>query len=152
MMDPSKVPPAEKAGEDQERMTDKKDETAQEHHHGNKSRNASIFVRGERDTLGNALRNMLLRHPEVEYCGYTPSHPSGQTMFTLRLQTTGRPAVSILRESLVLLKEVFAHFDKTFVKEFAEMRDRMEREKSQDGGQKEKEKEEKDDSGDVIMS
>jgi DNA-directed RNA polymerase I and III subunit RPAC2 len=38
--------------------------------------------------LGNLLRFSLIKNPEVEFCGYSITHPSEHTV-NMRLQTTG---------------------------------------------------------------
>ncbi|KAL1953107.1 hypothetical protein VTO42DRAFT_3587 [Malbranchea cinnamomea] len=47
---------------------------------------ASFQFDGEDHTLGNALRYVIMKNPEVEFCGYTIPHPSEAKM-NLRIQT-----------------------------------------------------------------
>ncbi|WEW61956.1 RNA polymerase subunit AC19 [Emydomyces testavorans] len=47
---------------------------------------ASFQFEGEDHTLGNALRYVIMRNPDVEFCGYTIPHPSEAKM-NLRIQT-----------------------------------------------------------------
>ncbi|KAL9641386.1 MAG: hypothetical protein Q9204_000021 [Flavoplaca sp. TL-2023a] len=47
---------------------------------------ASFQFDGEDHTLGNALRFMIMKNPEVELCGYSIPHPSEAKM-NLRIQT-----------------------------------------------------------------
>ncbi|KAK2861343.1 RNA polymerase subunit AC19 [Arthroderma sp. PD_2] len=47
---------------------------------------ASFQFEGEDHTLGNALRYVIMKNPEVEFCGYTMPHPSEPKM-NLRIQT-----------------------------------------------------------------
>ncbi|EER28956.1 DNA-directed RNA polymerases I and III 16 kDa polypeptide, putative [Coccidioides posadasii C735 delta SOWgp] len=47
---------------------------------------ASFQFEGEDHTLGNALRYIIMKNPDVEFCGYTMPHPS-ETKMNLRIQT-----------------------------------------------------------------
>ncbi|KAK2811763.1 RNA polymerase subunit AC19 [Emmonsiellopsis sp. PD_5] len=47
---------------------------------------ASFQFEREDHTLGNALRYVIMKNPEVEFCGYTMPHPSEAKM-NLRIQT-----------------------------------------------------------------
>ncbi|KAI5294228.1 RNA polymerase subunit AC19 [Ascosphaera acerosa] len=47
---------------------------------------ASFQFEGEDHTLGNSLRYVIMKNPEVEFCGYTIPHPSESKM-NLRIQT-----------------------------------------------------------------
>ncbi|KLJ12689.1 DNA-directed RNA polymerase I and III subunit RPAC2 [Blastomyces silverae] len=47
---------------------------------------ASFQFDREDHTLGNALRYVIMKNPEVEFCGYTMPHPSEAKM-NLRIQT-----------------------------------------------------------------
>lgn len=49
---------------------------------------ATYNFKGEDHTLGNLLRYSLIKNPDVEFCGYSITHPSENEM-NLRLQTTG---------------------------------------------------------------
>ena len=50
-------------------------------------RHCVTFVLHEEDhTLGNSLRYMIMKNPEVEFCGYTTTHPS-ESKINLRIQT-----------------------------------------------------------------
>ena len=51
----------------------------------------TYVFRGEDHTLGNALRHVLMRQKDVEFCGYSVPHPS-EPFVHVRLQTTGAPA------------------------------------------------------------
>lgn len=50
---------------------------------------ATYNFKGEDHTLGNLLRYSLIKNPDVEFCGYSITHPSENEM-NLRLQTTGK--------------------------------------------------------------
>ncbi|KAF2866498.1 DNA-directed RNA polymerase [Massariosphaeria phaeospora] len=47
---------------------------------------ASFQFDGEDHTLGNALRYIIMKNPDVEFCGYSIPHPSEAKM-NLRIQT-----------------------------------------------------------------
>lgn len=49
---------------------------------------ATYNFKGEDHTLGNLLRYSLIKNPDVEFCGYSITHPS-ESELNLRLQTTG---------------------------------------------------------------
>lgn len=67
----------------------------------------------EDHTIGNSLRYMILKNPEVEYCGYSVPHPSEEKI-NLRIQTTSKPAVEVLKTGLVNLQKVSLHALDTF--------------------------------------
>ncbi|XP_032157092.1 DNA-directed RNA polymerases I and III subunit RPAC2-like [Sapajus apella] len=59
--------------------------------------------------LGNSLRYMIKKNPEVEFCGYTTTHPSGNKI-NLRIQTRGAlPAVKPFQRVLNELMNVCQH-------------------------------------------
>lgn len=69
---------------------------------------ATYTFEGEDHTLGNLLRYSLIKNPEVEFCGYSITHPSENTV-NLRLQTTGRGTNDILLqgfETMQFMSEV----------------------------------------------
>jgi DNA-directed RNA polymerase I and III subunit RPAC2 len=74
---------------------------------------ATFIFYGEDHTLGNALRQVLMRMPSVAFCGYTIPHPSEDEM-NMRLQTTGAPAVEVLDEGLRQLAEGCDVLDQAF--------------------------------------
>jgi DNA-directed RNA polymerase I and III subunit RPAC2 len=49
---------------------------------------ASFEFTKEDHTLGNALRYIIMKNPDVEFCGYSIPHPSEAKM-NLRIQTWG---------------------------------------------------------------
>jgi len=49
--------------------------------------------------LGNALRHILIKRPDVEFCGYSIPHPS-ETFMNLRLQTIEKNSNEVLKEGL----------------------------------------------------
>ncbi|KAF5907671.1 DNA-directed RNA polymerases I and III subunit RPAC2-like, partial [Clarias magur] len=73
------------------------------------------FVLHEEDhTLGNSLRYMVMKNPEVEFCGYSITHPS-ESKINFRIQTRGDlPATEPLRKGLNDLTDVSKHVLQTF--------------------------------------
>ncbi|KAL1590784.1 hypothetical protein WHR41_00585 [Cladosporium halotolerans] len=61
---------------------------------------ASFAFEKEDHTLGNALRYMIMKNPDVEFCGYSIPHPS-EAVLHLRIQTwDGVSASEVLRKGL----------------------------------------------------
>ncbi|XP_066571391.1 DNA-directed RNA polymerases I and III subunit RPAC2 [Amia ocellicauda] len=85
------------------------------------------FVLHEEDhTLGNALRYMVMKNPEVEFCGYSITHPS-ESKINFRIQTRGGlPAVDPFRHGLNELTEVCQHILHTFEASMKAYRERQE--------------------------
>uniref|UniRef100_W5NCS9 DNA-directed RNA polymerases I and III subunit RPAC2 n=1 Tax=Lepisosteus oculatus TaxID=7918 RepID=W5NCS9_LEPOC len=48
----------------------------------------TFVLHDEDHTLGNALRYMVMKNPEVEFCGYSITHPS-ESKINFRIQTRG---------------------------------------------------------------
>ncbi|TNM99095.1 hypothetical protein fugu_013659 [Takifugu bimaculatus] len=73
------------------------------------------FVMHDEDhTLGNSLRYMVMKNEDVEFCGYTITHPS-ENKINFRIQTRGGvPAAEVLRKGLSDLHEVCQHVLNTF--------------------------------------
>ncbi|CAK9436318.1 uncharacterized protein LODBEIA_P08760 [Lodderomyces beijingensis] len=67
---------------------------------------ASFQIVDEDHTLGNALRYMIMKNPEVEFCGYSIPHPS-ENKLNIRIQTYGSiSAVEALHQGLDNLSEL----------------------------------------------
>lgn len=49
------------------------------------SKCATFIIKNEDHTLGNLLRYVITRYPDVEFCGYSMPHPSEAKMH-LRIQ------------------------------------------------------------------
>ncbi|KAH7378414.1 DNA-directed RNA polymerase [Phaeosphaeria sp. MPI-PUGE-AT-0046c] len=61
---------------------------------------ASFQIDGEDHTLGNALRYVIHKNPDVEFCGYSIPHPSEAKM-NLRIQTyDGVSVYAVLEKGL----------------------------------------------------
>ncbi|KAL8272521.1 hypothetical protein Esti_003520 [Eimeria stiedai] len=63
------------------------------------SRSLTASLPGETHTLGNAVRALLIRNPDVEFAGYSVPHPT-QVEMNLRIQTTVGPALDALEQAL----------------------------------------------------
>ncbi|KAF6717814.1 DNA-directed RNA polymerases I and III subunit RPAC2 [Oryzias melastigma] len=85
------------------------------------------FVMHDEDhTLGNSLRYMIMKNPDVEFCGYTITHPS-ESKINFRIQTRGGvPAVEPLQKGLKDLHEVCQHVLNTFQTKVNEYKEREE--------------------------
>ncbi|ESZ95016.1 hypothetical protein SBOR_4636 [Sclerotinia borealis F-4128] len=60
---------------------------------------ASFEFKKEDHTLGNALRYIIMKNPDVEFCGYSIPHPSEELM-NVRIQTYTLSAEDALRKGL----------------------------------------------------
>lgn len=87
-------------------------------------RHCVTFVLHEEDhTLGNSLRYMIMKNPEVEFCGYTTTHPS-ESKINLRIQTRGAlPAVEPFQRGLTDLMNVCQHVLDKFEASIKEYKD-----------------------------
>lgn len=75
---------------------------------------ASFQVIDEDHTLGNALRYIIMKNPEVEFCGYSIPHPS-ENKLNIRIQTYGNiTAVEALHQGLDNLSELCTTIEETF--------------------------------------
>jgi DNA-directed RNA polymerase I and III subunit RPAC2 len=66
---------------------------------GSTDKAASFEFLNEGHTLGNALRYIVMKNPDVEMCAYTIPHPSEAKMH-VRIQTHEKPAVDALQKGL----------------------------------------------------
>ena len=83
----------EQAADEPNNQNEKKTVTIQQSEQDEGS--ATYQFTDEDHTLGNALRYMLMRIPDTEFCGYSIPHPS-ENKLNLRLQTTGRNSNEVL--------------------------------------------------------
>ncbi|KUJ11722.1 RBP11-like subunits of RNA polymerase, partial [Mollisia scopiformis] len=61
---------------------------------------ASFEFKNEDHTLGNALRFIIMKNPDVEFCGYSIPHPS-EAVMNIRIQTyDNTSAVQALEKGL----------------------------------------------------
>ena len=75
--------------------------------------NATFTFHHEDHTMGNTLRYVLNKNPEVSFVGYSVPHPSEPKM-NLRLQTVGPPATQVLQQALGTVYEMGNHVLSTF--------------------------------------
>ncbi|XP_063343914.1 DNA-directed RNA polymerases I and III subunit RPAC2 isoform X1 [Pelmatolapia mariae] len=74
----------------------------------------TFVLHDEDHTLGNSLRYMIMKNADVEFCGYTITHPS-ESKINFRIQTRGGiPAAEPLRRGLNELSDVCQHVLNTF--------------------------------------
>ena len=77
---------------------------------------ATFQFHQEDHTLGNALRYMLSRKPEVHFAGYCVPHPSESTM-NVRVQCEkGSRAETVVDEALSDLATVFTDISSVYEK------------------------------------
>lgn len=76
---------------------------------GTDRRCVTFVLHKEYHTLGNYLQYLIMKNPEVEFCGYTTTHPS-ESKINLRIQTRGAlPAVEPFQKGLNELLNVCQH-------------------------------------------
>ncbi|XP_074650597.1 DNA-directed RNA polymerases I and III subunit RPAC2-like [Tubulanus polymorphus] len=68
----------------------------------------TFILHNEDHTLGNSLRYITMKNPEVEFCGYSVPHPS-ESKINFRIQTKEVPAVEALKQGLTDLGAVCEH-------------------------------------------
>uniref|UniRef100_A0A3P8WPX9 DNA-directed RNA polymerases I and III subunit RPAC2 n=1 Tax=Cynoglossus semilaevis TaxID=244447 RepID=A0A3P8WPX9_CYNSE len=74
----------------------------------------TFVLHDEDHTLGNSLRYMIMKNVEVDFCGYTITHPS-ESKINFRIQTRGGVAATEpLRRGLNELTDVCQHVLNTF--------------------------------------
>ena len=82
---------------------------------------ASFRITDEDHTLGNALRYMIMKNPEVEFCGYSIPHPS-ENFLHIRIQTYGKmTAVEALHKGLADLMDLCDAVEDLFTQRVREM-------------------------------
>lgn len=75
---------------------------------------ASFQIVDEDHTLGNALRYIIMKNPEVEFCGYSIPHPSENKM-NIRIQTYGNiTAMEALHQGMDNLSELCTTIEESF--------------------------------------
>lgn len=78
---------------------------------------ASFQITDEDHTLGNALRYIIMKNPEVEFCGYSIPHPS-ENKLNVRIQTYGNiTAVEALHQGLDNMLELCSVIEERFTEE-----------------------------------
>ena len=82
---------------------------------------ASFRIIDEDHTLGNALRYIIMKNPQVEFCGYSIPHPS-ENVLNIRIQTYGEiTAVDALKKGLNDLIDLCNVVEDTFTRKIKEM-------------------------------
>ncbi|KAL0220981.1 hypothetical protein RCL1_000835 [Eukaryota sp. TZLM3-RCL] len=67
---------------------------------------ATFMISNEGHTIGNALRNIVARRPDVDLCAYTIPHPIEPVMnFRVQTRDSATPK-NVVIESLATLKEM----------------------------------------------
>ncbi|KAK5167387.1 RNA polymerase subunit AC19 [Saxophila tyrrhenica] len=82
----------------------------------NSTETAASFAFDKEDhTLGNALRYIIMKNPDVEFCGYSIPHPS-EAVMNLRIQTYDDVNVfEVLRKGLEDLSDLCDVVEDKFV-------------------------------------
>ncbi|XP_041050717.1 DNA-directed RNA polymerases I and III subunit RPAC2 [Carcharodon carcharias] len=92
----------------------------------------TFVLHDEDHTLGNALRYMIMKNPEVEFCGYSITHPS-ESKINFRIQTRGGiPSVEPFRRGLNELMIVCQHVLNTFEVSMKEYKEQHKQEEAMD--------------------
>ncbi|CAH0668851.1 unnamed protein product [Spodoptera exigua] len=79
----------------------------------------TYVFQNESHTLGNALKCIINRYEDVDFCGYTVPHPAENKMH-FRIQAKETPALEILKRGLTDLEKVCEHTIDLFEKEVKE--------------------------------
>ncbi|XP_037636614.1 DNA-directed RNA polymerases I and III subunit RPAC2 [Sebastes umbrosus] len=86
----------------------------------------TFVLHDEDHTLGNSLRYMIMKTVDVDFCGYTITHPS-ESKINFRIQTRGGiPATEPLRRGLNELSDVAQHVLNTFQARVNEFKEKQE--------------------------
>ncbi|KAL1793316.1 hypothetical protein ACET3X_008298 [Alternaria dauci] len=98
--EPTQVPIIDPTSEDNEEIDPAVDRDRIRVLSGATETAASFQFDGEDHTLGNALRYIIHKNPDVEFCGYSIPHPSEAKM-NLRIQTyDGVSVYTVLEKGL----------------------------------------------------
>jgi DNA-directed RNA polymerase I and III subunit RPAC2 len=74
----------------------------------------TFMLKDEDHTMGNTLRYMLNKNPQVSLAGYSVPHPM-ETSVNVRVQTTGEvTATAAMRDALLDIISVCDHVHDTF--------------------------------------
>ncbi|KAK1442544.1 hypothetical protein BgAZ_300620 [Babesia gibsoni] len=84
-----------------------------------KAPNITFSIENEDHTIGNTMRTLLVERKDVVFAGYSVPHPM-QPEVSIRIQTTGVPAVKVFFESLDTLAEICDILTDAFVEAGAE--------------------------------
>ncbi|KAK9898852.1 RBP11-like subunits of RNA polymerase [Cystobasidium minutum MCA 4210] len=67
----------------------------------------TFCIHNEDHTIGNVLRWMLMKDPEVEFCGYSMPHPSEPKIHVRVQMYDGKSAKEAVKKALANLEKVF---------------------------------------------
>lgn len=82
---------------------------------------ASFQIANEDHTLGNVLRYIIMKNPDVEFCGYSIPHPS-EDFLNIRIQTYGDiTAVDALKKGLQDMLDMCDVVEEKFTQKIREM-------------------------------
>ncbi|XP_078268490.1 DNA-directed RNA polymerases I and III subunit RPAC2 isoform X2 [Rhinoraja longicauda] len=88
----------------------------------------TFILHDEDHTLGNSLRYMIMKNPEIEFCGYSITHPS-ESKINFRIQTRGGiSSVEPFRRGLNELMTVCQHVLNTFEDSITEYKEQHKQE------------------------
>ncbi|KAF4783589.1 hypothetical protein HER10_EVM0011583 [Colletotrichum scovillei] len=101
---PTSHQPEEEEEEEGQESTEQEEEEEEEPQRvkilpGSTDTAASFEFIDEGHTLGNALRYVIMKNPDVEFCAYAIPHPSEPKM-NIRIQTYDGTAVAALQKGL----------------------------------------------------
>eukprot|EP00918_Siedleckia_nematoides_P019754 GHVU01042062.1.p1 GENE.GHVU01042062.1~~GHVU01042062.1.p1 ORF type:complete len:123 (+),score=20.96 GHVU01042062.1:301-669(+) len=88
--------------------------------------NLTLAIPNEDDTLGNALRSIVIGLPEVTFAGHSKPHPT-QDVLHFRAQLSTGSAVETVDFALGMLEDLCAHLKQQF-------RDAVEKHQQQPAG------------------
>eukprot|EP00762_Andalucia_godoyi_P005284 ANDGO_06752.mRNA.1 DNA-directed RNA polymerases I and III subunit RPAC2 len=74
---------------------------------------ATLSIRNEDHTMGNAIRYILMKNPDVEFAGYAIPHPL-EAKLHLRVQTYDVPVKTAVQDGLSSLMEISKHIQSAF--------------------------------------
>ncbi|CAL8120237.1 unnamed protein product [Orchesella dallaii] len=81
----------------------------------------TFIFKNQNHTLGNLLRDQILKYPQVQFCGYSQPHP-GERVMHLRIQTqpgSGIPAFDMLKKGLEDVMSMCDHVEELYFQELA---------------------------------
>lgn len=82
---------------------------------------ASFQIVDEDHTMGNTLRYIIMKNPDVEFCGYSIPHPS-ENFLNIRIQTYGNiTAVDALKKGLQDLMDLCDVVEDKFTERIKEL-------------------------------
>lgn len=87
----------------------------------------TFILRDEDHTLGNSLRYVLMKNPQVRFCGYSIPHPS-ESIMNIRVETYKGSAADVFRKALLDLRAISEHIKESFTAKREEYHTRKENE------------------------